>query len=112
MTQDPGLDILTFMMCGNIFFPIPGAPVPIMKPFMLWGIPWYLPSGVVFKFSFYFGDRGGCFFVDPGMGKAGEETFYSEGGLKWYILRLNYKYLTQSHILISLDVSLLPESEK
>tara|TARA_B110000208_G_scaffold143958_1_gene173637 strand:- start:238 stop:498 length:261 start_codon:yes stop_codon:yes gene_type:complete len=86
VTQDPGLDILTFMMCGNIFFPIPGAPVPIMKPFMLWGIPWYLPSGVVFKFSFYFGDRGGCFFVDPGMGKAGEETFYSEGGLKWYIL--------------------------
>tara|TARA_B110000090_G_scaffold189155_1_gene219931 strand:+ start:194 stop:367 length:174 start_codon:yes stop_codon:yes gene_type:complete len=57
-----------------------------MKPYMLWGIPWYLPSGVVFKFSFYFGDRGGCFFVDPGMGKAGEETFYSEGGLKWYIL--------------------------
>ena len=111
--KDPGLDIITFMMCGNIFFPIPGAPVPIMKPFMMWGIPWYLPSGVVFKFSFYFGDRGGCFFLDPGMGAAGEETFYSEGGLKWIVVMpVAVKFLMPSWLFLLSDAKVNGKSVK
>ncbi len=111
--KDPGLDIIKFMMCGNIFFPIPGAPVPIMKPFMLWGIPWYLPSGLVFKFSFYYGDRGGCFFLDPGMGAAGEETFYSEGGLKWIVVMpVAVKFLLPSWLFLLSDAKVNGKSVK
>ena len=84
-----------------------------MKPFMLWGIPWYLPSGVVFKFSFYFGDRGGCFFLDPGMGAAGEETFYSEGGLKWLIVMpVAVKFLLPSWLFLLSDAKVNGKSVK
>ena len=85
--KDPALDILKFQMCGNIFFPIPGAPIPLMKPFEIWGFPWYFPTGLVFKFSFFFGDTGGCLFMDGGFGASGNEVgAMGKTGLKWIMV--------------------------
>ena len=49
--KDPALSIIKFMACGNIFYPIPASPVPILKPFKIWGVPWFFPSGLVFKYA-------------------------------------------------------------
>ena len=85
------------MMCGNIFYPIPGAPIPILKPFAKWGIPFFFPSGLVFKFSFYFGDAGGCFFLDPGGGAGGMENYVSQGGVNWVmVMPVGVKYVLPS----------------
>ena len=55
--MDPMSDLVTFMKTGNIFFPIPGTPALIMKPFQIWGIPWMFPTAMVrcfrFRFSFF-----------------------------------------------------------
>ena len=59
------------MMMGNIFFPIPAVIAPIMKPFQIWGIPFFFPSGMLLKWSFFFADRGGCFYANGSPSKHG-----------------------------------------
>ncbi|KAA0154005.1 hypothetical protein FNF29_02628 [Cafeteria roenbergensis] len=61
---DPMLSILDFMRCGSIFYPIPMVPIPTPKDFPLWAMPPSFPSGFMLKFSFFFGDTGGCFFMN------------------------------------------------
>ena len=104
--KDPALDILKFQMCGNIFFPIPGAPIPLMKPFELWGFPWYFPTGLVFKFSFFFGDTGGCLFMDGGFGSSGDEAgAMAKSGLRWImVMPVAVKLLLPSWLFILSDV--------
>ncbi|KAA0156600.1 hypothetical protein FNF29_00711 [Cafeteria roenbergensis] len=67
--MDPMLSVLDFQRCGNTFYPIPMVPVPIPKTFQLWAIPPAFPGGVTLKVAFFFGDTGGCYFVNgvPGQ---------------------------------------------
>lgn len=104
--KDPALDVLKFQMCGNIFFPIPGVPIPLMKPFEIWGFPWYFPTGIVFKFSFFFGDTGGCLFMDGGFGASGSEVgAMGKTGLKWImVMPIAIKLLLPSWLFILSDV--------
>jgi len=66
---DPMLSLLDFQRCGSIFYPIPMAPVPIPKNFPMWAMPPMFPGGVTLKVAFFFGDTGGCYFVNgvPGQ---------------------------------------------
>ena len=87
-------------------FPIPGVPVPIMKPFQLWGIPWLFPSGLVWSFSFYFGDSGGCFFWDQKI-----QSQFSRGPTQWVMaLPVAIKFLVPSWLFILSDVKVRGES--
>lgn len=63
------LSMMDFQRCGNTFYPIPMAPVPIPKGFQLWGLPPVFPGSVTTKVAFFFGDTGGCYFVNgvPGQ---------------------------------------------
>lgn len=104
--KDPALMVLTFMRCGNIFYPVPAAPVPIPKPFNLWGIPVYFPSGMVFQFSMYFGDAGGCFFMggpSPSLGVPSPSM--SKGGPRWVmVIPVATKMVSPSWLFILSDV--------
>ena len=77
--KDPALAVIDFLKCGNIFYPIPGAPLPVPKEMMLWGIPWIFPMGLIWKFSFYFGDRGGCLFMGTPALEGGEADYSRRG---------------------------------
>jgi hypothetical protein len=73
---DPMLSIMDFQRCGNTFYPIPMVPVPIPKGFQMWAIPPVFPGGVTAKVAFFFGDTGGCYFVNgaPGQFTRGSMT--------------------------------------
>eukprot|EP00941_MAST-03F_sp_MAST-3F-sp1_P001761 g1761.t1 len=98
--NDPSMDVLTFMRVGNVFFPIPGTPAIIMKPFPLWGMPWLFPTGMVFKFAFAFNDGGGCFFLNYG-----QEAVMQVGGTTWIMaIPVAIKLVVPSWLFILSDV--------
>eukprot|EP00939_MAST-03C_sp_MAST-3C-sp1_P002137 g2137.t1 len=95
--MDPMSDLITFMKTGNIFFPIPGTPALIMKPFQIWGIPWMFPTGLVMNFAFYFADAGGCFFMEA-SGGSGHLTL---GGMSWImVIPIALKLLVPSWLFV------------
>ena len=97
--MDPALSLLTFLKCGNIFYPIPGVPVPVPKTFQMWGLPWFFPGGLIFKFSFFFGDLGGCFFLK------GSVNYLSSGPTRWvFAIPVAVKMLAPSWLFILSDV--------
>jgi hypothetical protein len=61
---DPMLSVLDYMRTGSVFYPIPMVPLPIPKPFPLWAFPPVHPAGYMYHVSFFFGDSGGCFFLN------------------------------------------------
>ena len=103
--MDPALSLLTFLKCGNIFYPIPGCPVPVPKTFQLWGLPWFFPGGLIFKFSFFFGDLGGCFFLK------GSVSYMSNSPTKWvFAIPIAIKLLAPSWLFILSDVVIRGQS--
>ena len=96
--MDPALSCYQFMMTGNIFFPIPAIIPPIMKPFQLWGIPWFFPSGVVTNWAFFFSDRGGCFYSN------GYPPQHGTGSIVWMmVIPVAIKLLVPSWLFIMSD---------
>lgn len=73
--------MLDFLRCGNMFYPIPMIPLPIPKSFQMWGLPPLPPMGFVMKFGFFYGDRGGCFFLN------GDASSMAGGGLAPLMVR-------------------------
>ena len=105
MFMDPALSLITFLKCGNIFYPIPGVPVPVPKSFQLWGLPWFFPGGLIFKFSFFFGDLGGCFFLK------GSVNYMSNSPTKWvFAIPIAIKLLAPSWLFILSDVRVRGQS--
>eukprot|EP00948_MAST-09A_sp_MAST-9A-sp1_P001965 g1965.t1 len=103
--RNPALDLLQFMMCGNVFFPLPGSPIPLMKPFPAWGLPWFFPSGLVWKYSFYFGDRGGCFFMGGKSPSQGKVSTMAREEPHWVmIIPIAIKMLAPSWLFILSDI--------
>ena len=77
---DPMLSVLDFMRCGSIFYPIPMVPIPTPKNFPMWARPPFFPSGFMLKFAFFFGDTGGCFFLNS------VPSAFSRGGMSQIML--------------------------
>ena len=110
-TKDPALDLVTFMYCGNELYPISGTDMPDPKPGDLWGVPHYEPTALVWRFSFYFGDKGGCLFMDPGDNVGGTEMYMAGGGIKWImVMPLSVKFKMPSWLFILNDVKVRGKS--
>ena len=96
--KDPALSVGQFMMTGNIFFPIPSVIPPIMKPFELWGIPFFFPSGMLTDWAFFFADRGGCFYSN------GHPTKHGEGSISWIqVIPVAVKLVSPSWLFVMSD---------
>ena len=109
--KDPALDLITFMYCGNIFYPAGGTDLPTAKPFELWGVPPFMPTAMVWKFSFYYGDKGGCLFMDPGMNVGGKEMYMAGGGLKWVmVMPTSTKFSIPSWLFVVSDAKVRGKS--
>ena len=109
--KDPALDLITFMLHGNIFYPTAGSDLPIVKDFKLWGTPIFPPTAMIFRFSFYYGDKGGCLFMDPGFGEGGKEMYLAQGGLKWVmVMPLSVKFQMPSWLFVMSDVKVRGKS--
>ncbi len=105
--MDPALSILTFLKCGNIFYPIPGVFIPVPKTFQLWGLPWFFPGAYIFTFSFFFGDFGGCFFLK------GSVNYMTVGPTKWlFVIPMALKMLAPSWLFVLTDVVIRGQSIK
>ena len=103
--KDPALDVLKYMSTGVIFFPIPGAPAIIMKPFQLWPLPPFFPTGLNWKISFFFGDKGGCFFMAGPSPSMGPVDYMSVSGPKYImVMPLAIKFVAPSWLFILSDV--------
>ena len=109
--KDPALDLVTFMYCGNIFYPITETDMPESKPGDIWGDPVWWPTAIVWRFSFYFNDKGGCLFMDPGDNVGGAEMYMAAGGVKWIIVMpLSVKFKLPSWLFILNDVKVRGKS--
>lgn len=89
-----------------MFFPVPGTPAVIPKPFPMWGIPFMFPMGLTYKFSFYFGDQGGCLFVGGPSAALGEEAHMASSGPRWVMaIPVAVKLVVPSWLFIMIDLS-------
>jgi hypothetical protein len=106
--RDPALSVLDFLRCGSVFYPIPMVPVPIPKAFQLWPLPPFFPLGQVNKFSFFYSDRGGCFFMN------GAPTQFADGGPKSIMLlpTPSIKFVAPSWLFILSDIKVNGKSIK
>ena len=108
---DPSLSLMAWQSCGNTFYPIPGAPVGIMKDFMLWGIPFVFPAGFTFKWSFYYGDRGGCFFMGSASPSKGKVNYLTRTAVKFVMaIPIAIKFIAPSWLFIISDVKIRGKS--
>ena len=111
MTKRIQLWLVTFMYCGNIFYPISGTDMPESKPGDIWGDPVWWPTAIVWRFSFYFNDKGGCLFMDPGDNVGGAEMYMAAGGVKWIIVMpLSVKFKLPSWLFVLNDVKIRGKS--
>ena len=55
-------------------------------------------SSSINRYSFYYADHGGCFFLDPGGGAGGMENYVSQGGVNWVlVMPIAVKYVHERY---------------